>query len=47
MSLRKLGTAEPAPVEVEGASEDLARTARKAWTEDDEQELEKENDDRH
>lgn len=44
MSLRKLGTAEPAPVEVEGASEDLARTARKAWTEDDERQLADENE---
>jgi hypothetical protein len=44
MSLRKIGTVEPAPVEVESTSEDLAKTARQRWTEDDDRRLADENE---
>lgn len=45
MSLRKIGTAEPAPVEVEGVPEDMTRTARREWTDEDARALAKENED--
>jgi len=42
--LRKLGTAEPARIEVEDAPDELTKTAKREWTEDDERELAQENE---